>query len=122
MLLGLLTAGSLIAEEQSTQYYIDIVVDIHSATTYAEVTTWWEDINGYEYDGLTVTHNCSEPYTRRIFLSMSVNPPKTVHASAVSTPYGYYDEDECDAVLNSIHELELWIGVAPDDPTIPQEE
>ena len=118
ILLGLLTAGSLIAEER---YTLDIYVHVYSACNDNDVDIGYLDIDGTQHEvhhysvggGYTLIHCPIEIWP-------GVPPAELVFAEGWGC--GYYDYDEEDATFYERIDLYLWLGVAPDDPTIPQEQ
>jgi len=115
ILLGLLTAGSLIANEPLPTYYVE--VEIHGVAN--TLIIGYYDVNNayYELGTYTGTLTGTLPYSYSI--PYTQNPPNKFCAEGWGQ-YGWHDYDECDAQLYYTNHLELWIGVAPDpDPGEP---
>lgn len=113
ILLGLLTAGSLIADvPQRPTYYVEVEThgfaeELHIG--YIEQITLNKIVKIVEYDVPSGTHSYS------FYVDYGENPPDKIFAEGWGQ-YGASDYDECDAQLYYTNELELWIGVVPDDP------
>ena len=118
ILLGLLTAGSLMAEERWT---LDIYCHVHAASSSNLVEIGYLDINGTQHE--INTYSVGGGYTL-IHCQIQIWPddPPADLVFAEGWGGGYHDYDECDATLYYPMELDLYLGVVPEDPTTPQEQ
>ena len=122
ILLGLFVVGSLIAEDTPERYTLDIYVNVYSACNNNDVDIGYLDINNTQHE---IHHYSVGGGYTLIHCQIEIWPPADPPAELVYAEgwgCGYYDYDECDADLYNSMYLTLYLGVLPDDPTIPQEE
>jgi len=118
ILLGLLTAGSLIADNSQDTYWYDVEVEIHGVAN--TLIIGYIDINNNVHYPLPTFHNITGTFHTGFSVDPNTQyPPEKIFAEGWGD-YGWHDYDECDAQLYYTNHLELWIGVAPDpDPGEP---
>ncbi|MCK4357962.1 MAG: hypothetical protein KAW92_04340 [Candidatus Cloacimonetes bacterium] len=118
ILLGLLLAGSLMAEEKWT---LNIYVDVYGYADQVDIGYLDIDHNIVQWSVQTY-YNVSSGTTIHCQINVWPDDPCPIWVFAEGWGPQGDDYDECDATLHYPMDLELYLGVVPEDPTIPQEE
>ena len=119
ILLSLFFAGTMIAEDPPERYTLDIYVTVHAAYNGNTVEIGYMDINHVIYGPLVQTYDVGVGI-HIIHCTIEVWPgqhpaPEWVFAEGWG-PYSSHDYDECDASISDPMYLDLWLGVAPNNP------
>ncbi len=117
ILLGLLLAGSLMADNPQDTYYYDVEVEIHGFANTLEIGYIAQD--GIHYP-LPTFHNITGTFTTGFSVDPNTQyPPEKIFAEGWGQ-YGWHDYDECDAQLYYTNHLELWLNGAYPYPFYPE--
>ena len=116
ILLSLFFAGSMIAEDPTERYTLDIYVTVYAASSNNTVKIGYMDIELNEWKTQTFEGVGTEIIHHQIYVWFPQDPaPEWVFAEGWG-PYSAHDRDECDSTFYEPMELELWLGIAPNNP------